>query len=150
MKQVLKRSRRKNSTFLSVKRISKFGARANQASELADQGACKSCKKIILEGVKQVGECLSATRWPVQVKLLIKRLRGEWELWWWKQRHDPYVEEMKEWSSLLDKDREVAEAGKVKGDINKHSIGMSKYEWRWNQRRRKQWGSRSHRDTCLM
>lgn len=32
---------------------------------------------------------------------------------------------MKEWASLLDKDREVAEAKKVKGDINKHSIGTS-------------------------
>lgn len=62
MKHVLKRSRTKDSTFSSAKRISKFGAGANQASELADQGPCKSCKKMILEGVKQVRECLSATR----------------------------------------------------------------------------------------
>lgn len=46
-------------------------------------------------------------------------------MWWWKQRHDPHAEEMKEWASLLDKDREVAEAKKVKGDINKDSIGTS-------------------------
>lgn len=37
---------------------------------------------------------------------------------------------MKEWESLRDKDREVAEAKKVKGDINKHSIGMSEDEIR--------------------
>lgn len=37
---------------------------------------------------------------------------------------------MKEWASHLDKDREVAEAKKVEGDINKHSIGMSEDEIR--------------------
>lgn len=64
MKQVLKRTNlnaEERTVFSSVKRISKFGAGANQASELADQGARKSCKKVIFEGVKQLGECLSAT-----------------------------------------------------------------------------------------
>lgn len=37
---------------------------------------------------------------------------------------------MKEWASLVDKDRDVAEAKKAKGDINKHSIGMSEDEIR--------------------
>lgn len=37
---------------------------------------------------------------------------------------------MKEWASRKDKDREAAEAKKVKGDINKHSIGMSEDEIR--------------------
>lgn len=86
---------------------------------------------MIFEGIKQLGECLSASReWPVQARLFINRLRREWELWWWKRRHDLHVEEMKEWESLRDKDREVAEAKKVKGDINKHSIGMSEDEIR--------------------
>lgn len=37
---------------------------------------------------------------------------------------------MKVWASLLDTDGKVAEAKKVKGDINKHSIGMSEDEIR--------------------
>lgn len=63
MKQVLKRTdlnAEEKTVFLSVK--SKFGAGANQASELAEQGSYESCKKVIFEGVKQLGECLSATR----------------------------------------------------------------------------------------
>jgi len=37
---------------------------------------------------------------------------------------------MKEWASLLDKDRELAEAKQVKEDINKHRLGMSEDEIR--------------------
>lgn len=49
MKQVLKRidlNAEEKAVFLSVK--SKFRAGANQASELAEQGSCKSCKNVIL------------------------------------------------------------------------------------------------------
>lgn len=65
------------SAFLSVKRISKFGAGAIQASELADQGACKSYKKVMFVGIKQFRRVPKCNwRQPVQARLLINRLEG--------------------------------------------------------------------------
>lgn len=66
------------SAFFSVKRISKFGAGTNQASELADQGACKSCKKVMFVGVKQFRRVPKCNwRQPVQARLFINRLGGK-------------------------------------------------------------------------
>lgn len=45
--------------FLSVKRISKFGAGANQASELTDKVLVKAARKLFLRGkaIRRVPKC---------------------------------------------------------------------------------------------